>query len=408
LTRLQRMQNHVEKEAFAAEQRADERKVPKPILLLPPTREDTTKQSSLQQGFLAKIDFLDFAHRRFGTSLRLWFELDREEHMKISEMLFLRRCDEIGFRGRVHALWRYLDLEDKNTFTFEDYDNHAALLLAGFQVAAKAKFGGATRAFLALDKNKSKRIYQSEFGEGLRAMGWEGSPSRLLDLLDRRGLGFIVESDVTFLDRWSPRLCFIAEPDFEGLERLKTALKHVFGQLVRAWRRLWDRKAKMRVSWDRFVRSCQSQKMRSIPLMPKGFLEQPEHVAAIWRALDPHCRGRIFLQAFDPLSHATLAEFKHWADGNYGSVTAALHARMQDVQDKSDALGKARLKLAEFRKLLEVEPAYTGDVDLIFMSLDRNDTGFLSESEVRIFDSWDVEWEEAESTWASNTNRRFM
>jgi len=398
LTRLQRMEGVVEKEAAAAEQRADERKVPKPILVLPPTRDDTTK-TSLQRGFLAKIDFLDFAQRRFGNSLRLWFELDREEHMKISEMLFLRRCDEIGFRGSAHALWRYLDLDVKDTFTFEDYDNHAALLLAGFQVVAKEKFGGARRAFLKLDKNKSRRIYQQEFAVGLRSMGWKGPSSKLLDLLDRRGLGFIVESDVTFLEHWSPVPYFTAEPDFEGLERLKTALKSWFGQLVRAWQRLWDRNGKMRVSWDRFVRSC--QKMRSIPAMlPKGFLEQQEDVAAIWRALDPDCRGWIFLQAFDPVCHKNLAEFKRWADELYGSVTAAFKI--------FDLAGKGRMKLAELRKGVEVEPAYTGDLDLVFMSLDRNATGFLSESEVRKFDTWDVKWEEAESAFASTVSHRFL
>jgi len=399
LTRLQRMEGFVEREAAAAEQRADERKVPKPGLLLSPTRDDTTRKSSLQRGFLAKMEFLDFAHRRFGNSLRLWFELDREEHMKISEMLFLRRCDEIGFRGSAHALWRYLDLDVKDTFTFEDYDNNAALLLAGFQAAAKEKFGGARPAFRALDNNRSKRIYQHEFVEGLRAIGWKGPPARLLDLLDRRGLGFIVESDVAFLERWSPRPYFTAEPDFEGLERLKTALKGWFTHLVRAWQRLWDRNARMRVSWERFVRSC--QKMRNISqMLPKGFLEQQEDMAAVWRALDPDCRGWIFLHAFDPVCHTALVEFKQWTDRLYGSATAAFK--------HFDVTGKGRLKLSDLRKGVEVKPAYRGDIDLVFASLDRNATGFLSESEVRLFDSWDVEWEEAESAFAKNISRRFL
>merc|ERR1712129_135891 len=135
-------------------------------------------------------------------------------------------------------------------------------------------------------------------------------------------------------------------------------------------------------------------------MLPKGFLEQQEDIAAIWRALDPDCRGWIFLQAFDPVCHNVLADFKHWADEHYGSVTAAFQI--------CDVNKKGRLNKADLRKGLEVEPAYTGDLDLIFMSIDRNGKGFLSEYEVRKFDAWDVEWEEAESAFASNVSCRFL
>ena len=135
-------------------------------------------------------------------------------------------------------------------------------------------------------------------------------------------------------------------------------------------------------------------------MLPKGFLEQQEDMAAVWRALDPDCRCWIFLHAFDPVCHTALVEFKQWTDRLYGSATAAFK--------HFDVTGKGRLKLSDLRKGVEVKPAYRGDIDLVFASLDRNATGFLSESEVRLFDSWDVEWEEAESAFAKNISRRFL
>jgi len=339
------------------------------------------KTSMLRKGFRAKLDLLKFAHHRFGNTMRFWFQLDREEHMKLGQKLFLRRCDELGWRGSGYALWRYLYGDANGSLTFQELDPGAAQMLASFQAFTRDIFGGANKSFCQLDTNRSGRIVKEEFIERLKSLGCTGSLSRLFDLLDRNGFGFLVDGDLNFLEIWKPHAYFMTPPDFEGLECLKSALvQHCGAPPFRAWRRMLDRHCKMRISWAHFRNAC--EKIQRHCRLPSGFLTTPERIASIWRALDEDCTGWASFRAFDPVGFEALVAFKGWMERCFGGSSAAFR--------KMDADDSGKLKLWEMRKFLEGPVSFNGDIDLVFESLDMNSSGSLSENEVTWLDSWDV------------------
>merc|ERR1712232_606810 len=60
----------------------------------------------LAKGMLAQKSFVVFANSRFGNVVRTWFKLDPDEHMKLCEQPFARKCVELGYPGDIRALYR--------------------------------------------------------------------------------------------------------------------------------------------------------------------------------------------------------------------------------------------------------------------------------------------------------------
>lgn len=387
-SRFQRMESLVAGQAEAAQRRASSPRTMVRVGSLERVQEEkTSRRSSLQKGFQAKEIFFDFAQRRFGNMVRLWAQLDKEENMKLGEMQFLRSCEEIGFRGNVHALYRYIDCDRSGILTFEEVDPRSTLQLMAFKSFMEKRFGGATRAFAILDQNKSRRVYKAELVEALAHHKFEGHGPSLFELLDRRGSGFVVQSDLAYLDRWEAKPYFFVSPDNEGLEKLRSSIVEFMGPaLFRAWHKFFDRDGSMRVGWDKFCMGCRRLKRTSIT-MPPGFLETEQSMAGVWRALDPDCLGWIALRHFDAKGHAVIAEFKLWSDRHYGSVMGAFQV--------IDNNGSGRCSLREMRKACK-EKGFSGNLEELFNFFDKDGSGALSATELRFLDSWDLEWEEWE------------
>jgi len=373
----------VKQQAAAAEERLLSLPRPQPRMLLEHTDHAklSRRMSMLRKGFHAKWDLLEFAHRRFGNTMRFWFQLDLEENMKLGQRLFLRRCDELGWRGSGYALWRYLYGDSSGSLTFQELDPGAAQMLASFQAFTQDLFGGAIKSFSKLDTNRSGRIVKQEFIERLESLGCTGSLSRLFDMLDRNGFGFLSNGDLNFLDHWKPHPYFMTSPDDEGLHCLKNILKkHYKAPLFRAWRRMFDRQCKMRINWGQFCNAC--EKIQRHCMLPSGFLTTNERVASIWRALDEDCTGWASFRAFDPEGFEALVAFKAWMEQRFGSSTAAF--RKMDVDESG------KLKLWEMREFLENPVSeFNADIELVFESLDMNSSGSLSVSEIVWLDSWE-------------------
>jgi len=314
--------------------------------------------------------------------------------MKMGEKAFLRNCEEIGFRGNVHALYRYIDCDRSGILTFEEVDPRSTVQLMAFKSFMEKRFGGVTRAFPILDQNRSCRVYKLEMEQALASLNFEGHGPSLFELLDRRGVGFVVESDLAYLDRWQAKPYFFVSPDVEGLEKLRTSLLAFTGPaLFRAWHKFFDRDGSMRVGWDKFCVGCRRLKKTSIAL-PVDFLETEQSMAGVWRALDPDCLGWIALRNFDAKGHSVIAEFKLWADRHYGSVWGAFKT--------IDGNGSGRCSLREMRKACK-EKGFSGNLEELFNDFDRDGSGALSANELRFLDSWDLEWEEWELNQSHDT-----
>lgn len=345
------------------------------------------RQSMLQRGFEALQEFITFSNRRFGNPVRTWFQLDPQENMLIGKGQFVRMCEEVCFRGGILALWKYLDSDHTGNITLLELDPKSAIILAELKLLIRAKFDDSSVTFFkCLDHNRSKRVSKADFVARVRNMGFEGPVQRSFDLLDRRGLGFVIVADMVFLDRWAPPPYLFCRPDVEGRRRLKSALLEVHASPLRAWRKVMDLSGTWRTSWDGFRAAC-GRFLRSVPELASEIPKNEAEMASVWRAFDDDCSGVISLQEFDEAAFANVAEFKRWADRVHGGAVKAL----SKLDHSNSKLSETELERARLG-----EDGFKGDTRLLFEGLDVNDAWFLTESDFKCFDEWDLAWEEWE------------
>jgi len=350
----------------------------------------------MKKGHDALVEFIDFTKRRIGNPVRTWFQLDPEETLRIGEKQFMRRCEEIGFRGNLPSLWRYIDSDSTGSITLLELDAPCAIVLADFKNLVAGHFGNAAAAFKFFDANKSGRIGKSEFLLQMKELGYQGNAGKLHDLLDRSGLGHVHTSDIGFLDKWQPVPYLFAQYNWKGLQRLKDALIFQHNSLLRAWRKALDKDSTMRISWDEFYQACVAVpqgRERLEPQYLEGLPQTADQIAGCWRALDQDCSGWIALREFDKESFQALASFKRWADESHGGVVNAF--RNLDTAN-------AKLSEAELKKAARGEKGFKGDFELLFDGLDVNNANQLTENDVKFLDSWDLAWED----WEHETKMR--
>lgn len=370
------------------------------IAEVPPDGSAGVRMSPLQRGFQAWEEFVRFAIRRYGNPVRLWFVMDPEEHMKIGEMQFARACEEMGYRGPVAALWRYLDRDASKHITLQEIDSSSAMLLADLKVLIEEQFDGSIDKLVrALDDNRSNRIKKTEFVTNLRKLGYRGPAKRLFDLVSRQALGFMAIEDLAFLEKWNPPPYLFSKPDERGLQAMKEALLHTHQNLLRAWLKALNPSKSMRVSWEEWCGCCArvARSVSNSPTLPKT----EKQMAAVWRALDQDCSGWIALREFDPQSFEALANFKRWLEKNHGgSVARAIRcaAARNSVVDGRQA-NAGQVSRGAMKGLLRKEGFSKDGVDHLFEGLDVKDTNLLMESDIKFLEKWDLTWED----WAANS-----
>eukprot|EP00927_Polykrikos_kofoidii_P060755 TRINITY_DN55676_c0_g1_i1.p1 TRINITY_DN55676_c0_g1~~TRINITY_DN55676_c0_g1_i1.p1 ORF type:complete len:751 (+),score=140.62 TRINITY_DN55676_c0_g1_i1:199-2451(+) len=401
-TRLQRHEVIVASQAAASEQRLATARANVQPPSLPSLVELATdggilrKRLTLKKGFLALVELLEFAKHRYGNSVRLWFALDPEENMKLGEKVFIRRCVDIGFRGNIPAMWKYTDGDSSGNVSLLELDASAATMLAGFKVSVEETFNGNFEdAFNAIDINKTGRIRRQEFVAGLRSLGIaRHDPSRLFDLLDRQGFGYVVRTDLRFLSRWKTQRYLFSAPATESLKTFKEVCISVFGlPLFKCWRKVLDRNARMRISYEDFCSGCKQFALRTRQkqslLIADMIPLQEEQLAGVWRALDDDCSGWVALREFDPESHEVLAEFKRWCERIHGSAVKAFR--------NLDGNSNGKMVLSELQGIGSGKNPFKGNPSLLFSCLDVSGEGKISIDDVSFLDSWDLTFEEWES-----------
>lgn len=239
---------------------------PAPIPPTHPTNRLTAK------GIDALRQFLDFCNRRFGNLLRAWFELDPEENMRLGEKIFVRRCLDLGFSGNVQALYRYVDNDGNGTISFAELDSASAVILAGFKSIVDLRFEGSTDlAFQHMDTARSGRVRKHQFVAAMREFAYSGPVSRLFDLLDRQGYGYIHDRELRYLASWRPQPYLLSVPNVAAAEAVKECFAYVHGSLFQAWRKALDTDLTMRLSWYEFCVACAELKKQ----MAHGPMQQP-------------------------------------------------------------------------------------------------------------------------------------
>lgn len=352
------------------------------------------QKSTLQKGFQALLDFLEFTNRRYGNPVRTWFVLDPEANMKLGARQFERKCMEIGFRGNIPALWKYIDKSGDGVITLLELHTLSALELARFKLLIRERFKDSMAdAFRYLDSNHSGRVNRVMFVARMQTARYAGKAGRLFDLLDRPGLGMLTIQNLSFLETWRMPTYLYHQPDPTRWKAVKDKLMEVHRNALKAWRKL-DKDGSMRLSYEEFrdIAADLASKMASSP--SNGSLAFPRtesEVAAAWRAIDKECVGYIQLRDWDLASHRNLSEFKSWCDRNHGGVIAAFRFLDGGGMEKNS---NAKLSEHELRNCTKGPDPCTADIEFLFDGLDVNGHWALSESDVQFLDQWDFEWEQ--------------
>eukprot|EP00439_Symbiodinium_sp_Y106_P071573 s188_g12.t2 len=361
-------------------------------------------QSMMQRGFHALMEFLDFTNRRYGNPARTWFILDPEANMKLGMRQFERKCMDIGFRGHIPALWKYMDKRDSGVVTLLDLHTVTAMELARFKLLIRERFrDSAAEMFRFLDDNRSGRVNRVTFSARLQTLHYRGKTSSLFQYLDRQGLGILTVHSLAFLDRWHLPPYLYYQPDPSGLRVIKAKLLELHKYALIAWRKI-DKDCSMRISYDEF-RNYWADLLtnnKAVAAQAANLPRSESDVASAWRAMDKDCSGYIQLRDWDYDSHKHLAEFKQWADRVHGSVVAAFRAL--DVGGNG-VTSNCRLSETELKRCTKGDRPCKADVEFLFDGLDVKKQNFLSEEDVKFLDNWDLSWEEWQEG-ASQTRRR--
>eukprot|EP00931_Biecheleriopsis_adriatica_P042241 TRINITY_DN24084_c0_g1_i1.p1 TRINITY_DN24084_c0_g1~~TRINITY_DN24084_c0_g1_i1.p1 ORF type:complete len:633 (-),score=110.18 TRINITY_DN24084_c0_g1_i1:68-1966(-) len=355
----------------------------------------------LKRGFQALMEFLQFTNRGSGNPVRTWFIMDPEANMKMGARQFERKCMEMGFRGNIPALWKYIDRKGDGVVSLLELHPQSANELARFKLLIKQRFkDSAENAFRFLDVNRSGRLNRVLFQARLQGIKYNGKAAKLFEYLDRDGLGHLTVHSFSFFDTWRLPLYTYHEPDQRKFNAVKDKLLEVYQHPLRAWRKI-EKEGSLTLAFETFRGVCHDlllNGVQGVTGLPANFPRTDADVAGAWRCLDQDGVGYARLRHWDMRSHETLVEFKEWADRVHGSVVAAFHNL-----DVGGAAGSSNAKLSEneLKACTRGPDPCKADMEFLFDGLDVGGNWSLTEPDVRFLDYWDVEWEEWEEQAAS-------
>lgn len=336
------------------------------------------KRARLQQRAqnVALTDFLRKLKAASGGSFIRGFRniLDRNGNLCISKVEMLKGCRQVAFSGDFMALWKAMDQDGDGSVQLPEMDVRMALVLASFKKWCSERHGGCVNAMqhlAAINKRRTSKWNLDDFINAILNSGWQGlhttppcsmkqAAAMVHEAADDTGTRSIIAQDVAFLDKWEPTPWLCEEPDYEGKNQLILVLQNRYKNLIVAWRRLFDRNNKNKITFKEFQHACGYMQIKNPP--------------GIWRALDTdHC-GFISLKSIDPASAQVLLDFKEWAEDTFGSIQFAFRVL--------DATHSNAVSLPVFKRMLS-EFGLQVDARILFQSL-KPDVGGKQQRDARL------------------------
>jgi len=311
--------------------------------------------------------FRTFLKKRFSSMLRACRNLDFDGSMFIQKHELFQAAREWCWKGDVRLLWRGLDKDNSGITSIQEIDSQAAEQLAKFKQQCTDKFGSAVEAFQALDVLKLGKLKAPQFIEGCQVHGFTKVNKALFLGLDYRNNKYIAEEDVKFLDTWRCPSYLTAKPSDEAEKQFKATLLRIYPSYLKAWRLLLDRDGSNSVGWEEFEGAAKRIRFKG-------------DVAGAWRSFDDDISGTISLREVDASTYDVLADFKAWADEEFGSVKAAF--KVLDQDNSGDFTPR------EWRKAL-TSHGFQGDSKHLFTAFDTDGEGLVSLDETAFLDDWE-------------------
>lgn len=279
---------------------------------------------------------------------------------------FLKACAVMGFSHEARDLYKMLDKEQCGFASLEELDPPTAEQLAKFKKFLESNLGGASNAF---NLEGDRKLAFPQFESEVKQWGYHGNTKKIFQYLDRDGRKTLEDSDLRFLDRWTPSPYFLVEANQAAKEEVKELLNQKYnGHFMKAWRHLLDKDGSNRVTWSEFQAACAK-------------LRYAGDVAGAWRAFDADLSGYLTLNEVDTEASDTLCEYKEWAWQEFGTVRAAFGVFDHDNSNS--------LSFEEFRSNCRIY-GYEGNAKKLFDALDINGEKMLSMSEIAFLDDWDM------------------
>lgn len=294
------------------------------------------EKNRLRKGLEMRLEFIRLLRKMHGNEITAWRRMmDTEGKFSVTEARFRKVCRSIDFCGNVNALWYSFEPDHNGTIPLEKLSPHAADVLASFRAWAVNTFGCCAALWqspecIALrtmtlphredEKVVSKHMRVPSFCQLLSSYECsvvQGEPTLskairrfITNCLDLGGGGFILRSDLEWLDKWEPSAWLAAEPDEGAWLALHEVLLQKYGHLSKAWRFDLDVEGFNRLSWLDFRGACHRLKFDG-------------DAGAAWRWLDKDLSGWLSLASIDPESSTILESFKEWAETRFASVKSA-------------------------------------------------------------------------------------
>lgn len=331
------------------------------------------KARHLQETQGALRSFKECLQKQYGLLFRAWRRaLDTNCSMTMQRAELFKAVKTTNWKGDCRALWKALDHDNSGITTIEELDANSAQLLAEFKLFAQTLTGNPKRPsaiFDILDRHKRKKLSHAQFIQECEGKGFTKNIKMLANCMDWEDKKFITAPDLQFLDVWRTPAWLTATPDPEAAESFKRQLVTRCGHIVKAWKVTMDKDHSNNCNWHEFQQAAKSVRFNG-------------NVAGAWLALDEDLSGSISLKEIDAEAHATLTEFKIWADSEFGGVKSAFKVLDSD--------GSGNLSFREFKVAFR-DYGWPGDCRQLFKSLDQQGEGMLAMHEVFFLDSWQVE-----------------
>lgn len=346
----------------------------------------------------ARKKFSHFLKATFGNEIRAFRRaLDPNGTFSVSSTTLRNFCSQVNLNISFQHLWKSLDADGDEQVGLEELCVEATQLLAKFQTWAVENFGSCA-AFWLCEEARAARALEISTGawmsdkkmqlrtvvQVLEALGWPGKGIEEEDRAMRRqicysldlfGCGLMSQEDLQWLDRWQAPEWLSADKDPEAWEELQELVTRMYGNPLRAWRKVMDRD-NAKISWADFKAGCKKVKFNG-------------NIAGVWRCLDPALGGYINIKMFDPAGAELLSSFKAWAESHYGSMAQCFKAL--DV-DKSNQVTYSEMKRACYKM------NWDGDVRVLFdvLELDGHRESLTGKRSINLeelgfVESWQVE-----------------